>query len=89
MRIKLLIILLLLSTSLFSQNLVNNPSFEINKGNPNTINELRLATGWSNCNSSYGATNDYGTPSLLSMSGTGPAQLPGGGGTVNRQHKVD
>ncbi len=63
-------------------NLVNNPGFEINKGNPNTINELRLATGWSNCNSSYGATNDYGTPSLLSMSGTRPGQLPGDGGTL-------
>ncbi len=76
MKIKSLIILTLLSTRLFSQNLVNNPGFEKNRGNPNTINELRLAIGWSNCNSSYGLTNSYGTPDYLSTLGGGLVQLP-------------
>ena len=64
-------------------NLVNNPGFEINIGNPNNSNELSLATGWSNCNGTYGPTNYYGTPDYYTTSGSGFAQLPNtGSGTI-------
>jgi gliding motility-associated-like protein len=79
MRIKLLIILFLLSTQLFSQNLVNNPGFEQNTGYPNNSNELRLAVGWSNCNTSYGPNNNYGTPDYYSLLGSGGVKLPDAG----------
>ena len=63
------LLLLLLSTYAFGQNLLPNPSFENNTGFPSGPSQFSLANDWSNANGS--ATPDY-----YHTNGNSGAQLP-------------
>lgn len=66
----LLLILIMLPWCLKSQNLVQNPGFEINTGLPNQLGQWDLATNWNNANT------QLASPDYYHVNGGGNVQLP-------------
>src|SRR5688572_1782690 len=62
-------LLILLSLTFKSQNLVTNPSFENNTGCPNQSAGWSLVPGWHNCNGITGQ-GLWGTPDYFNTCGT-------------------
>ncbi|PBQ32611.1 hypothetical protein CNR22_12800 [Sphingobacteriaceae bacterium] len=86
-KIKLFTLLTFQSICSFNaQNLVNNPGLEITSSSPTGYNQLNLANGWSNCNGNYITQGTWGSPDLLSLNGSGVAQLPCGYITCVQPH---